>query len=158
MKAGKRRLRFDSPFQEAYLSLWRTFDRLRTIEEEAFGRFDLTGQQYNVLRLLHVRASQPLPTLALAERLVSRAPDITRILDKLEARKLVYRTRSDKDRRSVHVGITPAGTALLRKLEKPLADCEIRQLGHMDVADLGRLIELLHAARAPHEPPGSPWA
>ncbi|HVS35866.1 MAG TPA: hypothetical protein VMS17_09810, partial [Gemmataceae bacterium] len=70
--------RFDSLEQEAYLNLWRTFDRLRILEDELFGRRDLTAQQYNALRLLRGVHPGRLPTLTLAGRLVSRAPDITR--------------------------------------------------------------------------------
>src|SRR5213083_2988695 len=83
--------RFDSPEQEVFLSLWRTYDRLRVLEDEQFARHDLTPQQYNALRLL--KAGGPRETMALADRLVSRAPDITRLLDKLEARGLVARER-----------------------------------------------------------------
>src|SRR4051795_10484932 len=93
-RAGRR---FDSPEQEAYLALWRTYDRLRALEDELFAGFDLTAQQYNLLRLLRA-AVEPVPTLTLAERLVSRAPDITRMLDKLEERGLLTRTRSATDR------------------------------------------------------------
>src|SRR4051812_19730707 len=91
--------RFDSPEQEAFLSLWRTYDRLRALEDDLFATFDLTPQQYNALRLLRADDPDPVPTLALAERLVSRAPDITRLLDKLEHRGLVARTRKPGDRR-----------------------------------------------------------
>src|SRR5450755_4254427 len=78
--------RFDSLEQEVFLNLWRTYDRLRALEDELFSRYDLTPQQYNVLRLLKAEHPQALPTLVLANRLVSRAPDITRMLDKLEQR------------------------------------------------------------------------
>src|SRR6476646_7234205 len=81
--------RFDSPEQEAFLNLWRTYDRLRALEDELFGRFDLTPQQYNALRLLKAVYPDALPTLALAQRLVSRAPDITRMMDRLEQRGLI---------------------------------------------------------------------
>src|SRR5437868_14435622 len=108
--------RFDSPEQEAFLSLWRTYDRLRALEDELFARFDLTPQQYNVLRLLRAVHPSTLPTLALADRLVSRAPDITRMLDKLEERGLVVRERPPENRRVVRVGITPAGVALLHEI------------------------------------------
>ena len=75
--------RFDSPQQEVFLNLWRTYDRLRALEDELFGRHGLTAQQYNALRLLRAAHPGKVPTLALATRLVSRAPDITRLLDKL---------------------------------------------------------------------------
>ncbi|HJZ59800.1 MAG TPA: MarR family transcriptional regulator [Gemmataceae bacterium] len=152
--------RFDSPEQEAFLSLWRTYDRLRTLEDELFAGFDLTPQQYNALRLLRAAHPDPLPTLVLAERLVSRAPDITRMLDKLEQRAplpLIERTRPPHDRRTVLVGITESGLALLDEIAGPLRDCHTRQLGHLPAADLQRLIALLKAARQPHEPDGSVW-
>ncbi len=150
--------RFDSPEQEAFLSLWRTYDRLRALEDELFAGFDLTPQQYNALRLLRADHPDPVPTLALAERLVSRAPDITRLLDKLEQRGLIARTRKPGDRRSVLVGITVGGLALLDEIAGPLRECHARQLGHLSRADLKTLTALLHAARAPHEPRGSAWA
>ena len=150
--------RFDSLEQEAYLALWRTYDRLRAVEDELFAQFELTAQQYNVLRLLRAARPEPLPTLALAERLVSRAPDITRMLDKLEARKLLTRTRSTEDRRAVLVAVTAAGIALLDQIAGPLRACHAKQLGHLTPTQLKSLVALLEAARAPHEPAGSAWA
>jgi DNA-binding MarR family transcriptional regulator len=127
------------------------------IEDELFAGFDLTAQQYNLLRLLRA-AQKPVATLALAERLVSRAPDITRMIDRLEERGLVTRARSAADRRAVLVTIRPAGLALLERIAGPLRDCHRRQLGHLSVAKLESLTALLKAARAPHEPSDSPWA
>ncbi len=144
--------RFDSPEQEVFLNLWRTYDRLRALEDDLFAGFELTPQQYNLLRLLKAARPDPVPTLALAERLVSRAPDITRMLDKLEARGLVARERKPGDRRSVLVAVTPAGLDVLAKLAAPLRACHARQLGHLAPAQLATLTELLQAARAPHEP------
>src|SRR5712692_6626265 len=85
--------RFDSLEQEVFLNLWRTYDRLRALEDELFSQHELTPQQYNVLRLLRGEHPRTLPTLLLARRLVSRAPDITRMLDKLEGRGLIERDR-----------------------------------------------------------------
>jgi DNA-binding MarR family transcriptional regulator len=149
--------RFDSLAQEVYLGLWRTYDRLRALEDELFARYELTAQQYNVLRLLRAARPDPVPTLALADRLVSRAPDITRMIDRLEERGLVRRERQTGDRRVVKVGITDAGLALLADIAGPLADCHARQLGHLSDADLKRLSALLREARLPHEPDGSVW-
>lgn len=149
--------RFDSPEQEAFLALWRTYDRLRAHEDELFAGFDLTPQQYNVLRLLRAAHPEPVPTLKLLDRLVSRAPDVTRMLDKLEVRGLISRTRSLTDRRAVLVGITEPGLSLVREIAEPLRRCHARQLGHLPAADLKKLVALLKAAREPHEPEGSLW-
>ena len=150
--AGRARGGCDSLEQEAYLHLWRTFDRLKAVEEEVFDRHGLSAQQYNALRVLADAAPESLPTLSLAARLVSRAPDITRLVDRLERRRLVRRQRLAANRRVVRVSITAAGTELLAALAADVVGCGRRQLGHMPAADLEQLVGLLRAARAPHEP------
>ncbi len=149
--------RFDSLAQEAYLALWRTYDRLRAFEDELFAHWDLTAQQYNLLRLLKAGHPAPVPSTKLLARLVSRAPDVTRMLDRLEGRGFIHRTRSTEDRRAVLVGIAPAGVALLEDVHGPLAACHERQLGHLTGEQLRQLTGLLKLARAPHEPDGSSW-
>lgn len=149
--------RFDSPEQEAFLNLWRTYDRLRAAEDELFSQHDLTPQQYNTLRLLRGEHPNTLPTLALASRLVSHSPDITRLLDKLERRQLIRRRRLPENRRVVQVGITSEGLALLKTLDKPVRQCHERQLGHLPAEDLQKLVQLLQAARQPHEKSDSIW-
>jgi DNA-binding MarR family transcriptional regulator len=149
--------RFDSPQQEAFLNLWRTYDRLRLLEDELFSRHDLTAQQYNALRLLKAAQPAKVPTLNLAARLVSRAPDITRLVDKLAERGLVERDRPADNRRVVHVGITQTGIALLDQLDAEVRDCHERQLGHLRPAELRTLIDLLRKVRGPHETPDSIW-
>jgi len=149
--------RFDSLEQEAFLSLWRTYDRLRAFEDELFARYDLTPQQYNALRILKSAHPQSIRTLDLAARLVSRAPDITRLLDKLDERGLIVRDRPADNRRIVCIGITSKGTALLRELQEPIRDCHVRQLGHLSAKELKDLLVLLRSARAPHEPPEGSW-
>lgn len=148
---------FDSPEQEGFLALWRTYDRLRAYEDELFGRHDLTPQQYNALRLLAAERPQPLRTLDLARRLVSRAPDITRLLDKLERRGLVERSRPAENRRVVYVGVTESGLALLDALRGPIRECHARQLGHLSRKELKDLVALLRVARRPHEDATSRW-
>ncbi len=148
---------FDSLEQEVFLNLWRTYDRLRALEDELFGRYELTPQQYNALRLLRGEHPRAVPTLALAARLVSRAPDITRLLDKLERRGLIERDRPAENRRVVRVRVTDAGLALLRSLDTPVGECHDRQLGHLSAEQMRTLAELLRLARAPHEEPGSSW-
>src|SRR5262245_12820606 len=149
--------RFDSSQQEAYLNLWRTYDRLRMLEDDLFQRHDLTAQQYNALRLLRAEHPSALPTLVLAGKLVSHAPDITRLVDRLEERGLVARRRVPDNRRVVQVGITEAGLVLLKELDQPVRDCHLKQLGHLSNAQLQSLIELMRTARQPHEEEASPW-
>jgi DNA-binding MarR family transcriptional regulator len=149
--------RFDSAQQECYLNLWRTYDRLRAIEDELFQGHNLTAQQYNALRLLRAEHPATLPTLALAARLVSHAPDITRLVDRLEERHLVARQRMPDNRRVVQVGITDAGLALLKDLDQPVRDCHQKQLGHLTNTQLQSLIDLLRLARQPHEDEASGW-
>jgi len=148
---------FDSPEQQAFLNLWRTYDRLRQYEDQLFAQYDVTPQQYNALRLLRAGYPAGLPTLRLAEQLVSRAPDITRLLDKLEQRGLIERVRLSDNRRIVEVAITAAGLELLETMAEGIRECHQKQLGHLSADELRRLTELLAAARRPHEKSASPW-
>jgi len=148
---------FDSAAQEAYLNLWRTYDRLKAIEDGLFVRWDLTAQQYNVLRLLDSAPAGAVPTLSLAARLVSKAPDITRMIDRLEKRGLIERERRDTDRRTVMVSITDLGRELIQSIAEPLSQCHQVQIGHLDDNELETLTRLLKKTRQPHEPAGSRW-
>lgn len=157
LPAVRRSSPFDSLEQEAFLNIWRTYDRLRIEEDRLFERFDLSPQQYNALRILRGAHPRSLPTLKLAKKLVSRAPDITRLLDKLARRGLIERERPESNRRTVEVRITGAGMKLLAQLAGPVRECHARQLGHMSRKKLAELIALLGEARGPHEEPGGSW-
>lgn len=146
--------RFDSLQQEVFLNLWRTYDRLKAVEDEVFGRFGLSAQQYNTLRLLRSVAPGSMATLDLGRRLISRAPDMTRLLDRLEQRGLLSRQRPADNRRKVAVRITQPGLELLEEVQQAVLECHHRQLGHLEAADLRQLANLLKAARQPHEDAG----
>ena len=143
--------RFDSLQQEAFLNLWRTYDRLKGIEDETFAEVGLSAQQYNALRLLRSVAPGSMATLDLGRRLISRAPDMTRMLDRLERRSLLTRNRQADNRRVVAVRITQQGLELLEEIHDRVQQCHQRQLGHLDAASLHQLTRLLQAARRPHE-------
>lgn len=151
------RATFDSLQQKAYLNLWRTYDRLRAVEDQLFDHYELTPQQYNALRLLENKHPEPMLTSAIAQRLISRAPDITRLLDRLEQRGLIARHRPADNRRIVQINITPAGLDLLSALSRPVRECHTKQLGHLSTEQLKKLIELLQQVRQPHEEPHSIW-
>ncbi len=152
------RRRFDSVEQEAYLNLWRTYDRLKVIEEEVFAPVGISPQQYNTLRLLKAAAPEGLTVQGIGDRLISRAPDMTRLLDRLEERGWVARVRRSDNRRVVDVTLTAAGRALLDELATQVRECHRAQLGHLSPEQLQSLIEILAVAREPHEDPGNVWA
>jgi DNA-binding MarR family transcriptional regulator len=140
-----------------YLNLWRTYDCLKSIEEALFGRFELSAQQYNALRLLRSAFPESMPTLTLGRRLISRGPDTTRMLDRLERRGLVTRQRLTDNRRVVAVAITEAGLALLADLDAPVREMHQQQLGHLSRDEHSQLIDFLRAARLPHEDASCDW-
>ncbi|QDV35725.1 MarR family winged helix-turn-helix transcriptional regulator [Tautonia plasticadhaerens] len=142
----KKRLPFDSLEQEASLNLARTADRHNIAFARLFREYGLTSSQYNVLRILRGEGG-PLPILEVAGRMVAAVPGITGLVDRLEAMGLVCRDRSTEDRRVVFASITPRGTALLGRLDRPVAELHGRLLGHLSKADLAELIRLLEMAR-----------
>ena len=146
---------FDSLEQEAYLQLWRTYDRLREIDERVFAGHGITAQQYNALRILRSVRPGPLSTSALGARLVSRAADMTRLLDRLEEQGFVARKRCDENRRVVFVSITAGGVAIVNRLAAEVERCGHDQLGHLDRKTLRTLIGILRQAREPHEDPAT---
>lgn len=140
--------KFDSLQQQAFLELWRTYDCLKADEEMVFGEFDISSQQYNALRLLKAVS---LAVSALGQRMITRAPDMTRMLDRLEQRGWIARVRRDENRRVVEVTITAAGSKLLQQIAKPIRACHQRQFGHLSEDQLTNLIGLLRAARKPED-------
>lgn len=147
----RKKFEFDSVEQEAYLQLWRTYDRLREVETKRFDPHGITAQQYNVLRILHSIKAEYLPTAVLASRLVSRSPDMTRMLDKLEAKGLILRRRGVDNRRIVEVALTPLGAELITQISADVLLCSQEQLGHLGTEKLRQLIALLIEARRIHE-------
>jgi len=143
----KQSVPFASPAVEAYLNLMRTADRLRSAFQQLFKAHGISDPQYNVLRILRGAGPDGLPSLAVAERMVTRVPDITRLLDRLAGCELVVRERSDDDRRVVIARITTKGLGLLERLDEPLVECHARLMAHMSERELDDLNRLLVRAR-----------
>ncbi len=152
-----RKPRFDSPEQETFLNLWRTYDCLKALEEELFGTFQLSAQQYNALRLLRSVYPSSMQTLALGKRLISRSPDTTRMLDRLEQRHLIVRERRSENRRVVEIAITKQGLDLLDEMMRDVQAMHKRQLGHLNRTEQRNLIALLKRIREPHEDASCDW-
>ena len=107
---------------------------------------DISSNQYNVLRILR-GAPDGLPCGELGNRMITRDPDITRLLDRLEKRELISRCRESQDRRMVMAKITPEGLKLLARMDKPVLAMHRSQLGHLGPARLRQLTELLQVSR-----------
>ncbi len=138
---------FGSLAQEAFLSLARTEAQLREGIERLLEPQGLTLTQYNVLRVLRGAEAGGLCRNEIRDRLVTRMPDVSRLLDRMEAAGLIHRVRSTEDRRQVNTTLTPKGRKLVNELDAPMAKAHEKQLGHLDAKQLKTLIELLALAR-----------
>lgn len=133
--------------EEAFVNLLRTADVLLHGVAETLKPFGLSPTQYNVLRILRGAEPKGLACREISQRMITRDPDVTRLLDRLEDRGLAERTKSLEDRRVIRTRITDAGLQILETLDAPIGDLHTRQLGHLNSAKLRALIELLEQAR-----------
>jgi DNA-binding MarR family transcriptional regulator len=132
--------------EAAFLDLLRTTDVLSRGLVQVLKTGDLSSTQYNVLRILR-GSPEGLPCGEIASRMITRDPDVTRLLDRLEKRGLISRCRETKDRRMVMARIAPEGLKLLGRLDEPVQETHRKQLGHLGRERLRALTELLHACR-----------
>lgn len=133
--------------EAAFLDLLRATEMLSRGLNAVLKSEDLSMTQYNVLRILR-GAPEGLPCGEIANRMITRDPDITRLLDRLEKRGMISRSREVKDRRTVTARITPAGLKLLGSLDEAVQTTHRKQLGHLGRNRLRALTELLHESRA----------
>lgn len=134
--------------QQAFLDLLRTAESLTYELAEMLRPYGLTHTQYNALRILRGAGEQGATCSEVSERMVTRVPDVTRLLDRLEALGLIARARADADRRIVRTRITAEGLAILARLDEPVLRLHRRQLGHLGDDGLHALIGALDRARA----------
>ena len=138
---------FGSPEVEAFLNIQRTAGALGRGLAEVLKPAGLSEPQYNILRILRGTGTAGCACREIGERMVTRDPDITRLLDRLESAGLVARAREQKDRRVVTTRITEKGLELLKSLDAPIVEIHRKLLGHLGERRLHSLIELLEAAR-----------
>ena len=147
MEELKQNKPFEHLEEEVFLNLQRTAQFLSTAAAEVFKSVELTSVQYNVLRILRGSLETGLLCGEISERLVTKDSDITRLLDRLEARELVVRERHAKDRRAVVSKITKKGLEILAELDDPMIDAVKKQFAHLDKKRLKELNDLLVLAR-----------
>src|SRR5258708_7956604 len=147
IQSGNQRRRAAFPEEAAFLELLRTTDMLSRGLVKVLKIADLSTTQYNVLRILR-GSPEGLPCGEIASRMITRDPDVTRLLDRLEKRGLISRCREAKDRRTVMARITPEGLKLLARLDEPVEAAHRQQLGHLGRERLRALTELLYLSRS----------
>ena len=138
---------FRSLEEEVMLGLARTADAVARAGEEVLKASGLTGTQYNVLRILRGAGTAGLSCGDVASRMITRDPDLTRLLDRLEGRGLVTRARDGEDRRVVVTRITREGLSLLAELDEPVQAQNRKAVGHLGEQKLRALAQLLDEAR-----------
>ncbi len=152
MSPLQREIRQSKPFrsrgQEVVVALIRTADLVRRVVGRVLEPYDITVQQYNVLRILRGSGERGLPTLEIGERMVEHAPGITRLLDRLETKGLVRRQRCPEDRRQVLCWLTPSGTELVERLDEPVDSADAEAVSMLGPEEQDRLLRLLDAVRA----------
>jgi DNA-binding MarR family transcriptional regulator len=134
-----------------YSTLLSTADRVKTFFETVCAPFDITGQQYNVLRILRGAEPEGLPTLTIAERVIEKTPGITRMIDRLESKGLVSREVRPHDRRCVYCRITKKGLNLLRLLDEPVEEFNRAAFRGLSATELKQLVALLVKIKKTHE-------
>jgi DNA-binding MarR family transcriptional regulator len=143
--------KFDGPFQEAILNVWVTSSFVRGLYEEVFEGADLTLTQYNLLRILNGAYPEGYCRVDLARRMLDRAPDLTRLIDRLARRGLVQRLRSKQDGRQSVARITPRGRHLLELMHPKVRAVErafSRRLTEAEARELSRLCEKIYGLEA----------
>ena len=133
--------------EEAYLNVQRTANALSDEIGDLLRAHQLTPPQYNVLRILRGAGETGLTASEIGDRMITRDPDVTRLVDRLEKRGLVERWRCTHDRRVVWTRVSPAGLAAIEPLDEPLHALHVRQLAHLGEEKLRTLVALLEEAR-----------
>jgi DNA-binding MarR family transcriptional regulator len=138
---------FASLEEEALLNLLRTSDCLNRAVQLKTRPWGVTSTQYNVLRILRGAQPQGFTCSAIGSRMIAAEPDITRLLARLKALKLIRQRRDRQDRRVVWTQISESGLALLQEMEPVILRLPGELLGHVSEAELTELIRLLELAR-----------
>jgi DNA-binding MarR family transcriptional regulator len=126
-----------------FVAILKAADSLSKQAEQLIKAAGLTGAQYNVLRILRGAEPHGLACSGIGDKMISRDPDMTRLLDRMEKRDLITRERQKDDRRVIKTRITPEGLKLLKKLDQPIHDLHKKQFHHMSPSRLKQLAELL---------------
>jgi DNA-binding MarR family transcriptional regulator len=149
-------IRLGKPFPndgvQAFLTLGRTLFELLAEPEALLKEHGISATQHNVLRILRGSPRGP-PLSRIAERMVARDPDLTRLIDRMQRLGLVERVRGEEDRRVILGRITKKGLRLCDKLDGPISDIHARQFKKLGKRRTRELIALLEELREHNRSP-----
>jgi len=143
LAARLRQRRFRDAVEAASVGLMVVAGHLQQRIEDICARRGITHMQYNVLRILRGAQPEGRPRFEIAERLITRAPDVTRLLDRLDRQELIARGWHRENRRHSVARITPKGLALLDALDPELAAVQADVLGSLSAPELEALAQAL---------------
>jgi DNA-binding MarR family transcriptional regulator len=143
----KKKLPFDLPQEEVNLNIQRTYGVLMGPVHKLLKQHQLSPPLYNILRILRGVGSDGLSCSHIGDRMVTREPDVTRLIDRLEQAGWVKRDRCSKDRRVVTITLTPPGKKLVNKLDEPMLDLHRDSLGHLTKKEMTEFNRLLVKSR-----------
>lgn len=151
-KSLQEELKQSKPFAslevEAYVSLMRTYAVLSQPVNDLFKSFGITQTLYNLMRIIRGGPAEGVPCAIIADRLVTRVPDVTRLVDRAVEAGLVERNRPESDRRVVLLTLTPKGIALLNDMQEPMLQAHHAQMKGLNKDELAVLVDLLARLRA----------
>lgn len=139
---------FSSLQQEVYLSLQRTADELHSRVVAVLKPFGISSAQYNVLRILRGAGPDGRRCSEIGERMITREPDITRLLDRMAKAGWITQSRDTTDRRVVITRITPQALKLLKEIDKPISDLSSTLMSNIGEKKLKTLLSLLDELRS----------
>jgi len=138
--------KFKSPHQKAVLNLLFTANWIQNKQRELFEPFGITGQQYNMLRILRGQHPKPIPAVEIKSRMLDKNSDVSRLLDRLIGKKLVQKNQCPNDKRATDISITETGLKLLNDLDSSINNIDSQYLT-LSKEEAKLLSDLLDKAR-----------
>jgi DNA-binding MarR family transcriptional regulator len=141
--------KFRNGYHRAIINIFYTNNFLVDKMNDLLKDFDITRQQYNVLRILRGQSPNPVSINYIKERMLDRMSDASRIVERLNTKGLIERKNASEDRRTVDVSISATGLSLLEKMDQPVNDLENILMGLSD-GEINQLNNLLDKIRNKH--------
>lgn len=139
--------KFKSAHQKAVLNLLFTANWIQNKQKELFEPFGITGQQYNMLRILRGQHPKPIPAVEIKSRMLDKNSDVSRLLDRLIGKKLVKKNQCPNDKRATDISITETGLDLLNTLDASINNLDSKYMA-LSNEEAKQLSELLDRSRA----------